>query len=144
MAPLPSRSRIAIAPPSAASASSSAFPTLRRTLVADDKDVEGLGAADQPRHPLRAAEARRDAEVRLGLPHPRGLLDEPEVAGHRDLAAAPERVAVDRRDDGLREPLDLPHDTVAEPDERVDVVAGERGSEVGAGAEDPVTRTRDA
>ena len=51
----------------------------------------------------RAAEPRDDAEVRLRLAHPRAVLEEAEVTGHRDLAAAPERVPVHRGDDGLRE-----------------------------------------
>src|SRR5437660_442225 len=37
-----------------------------RHLRAQDQELEGLGPADQARQALRAAEARRDAEVRLG------------------------------------------------------------------------------
>src|SRR5882724_1242539 len=118
--------------------------TLRgRHLRAEDQKLEGLRPADEARQPLRTAETRRDAEVRLGLPHPRRFLDQSEVAGHGDLAAPAERVAVDRGDDGLREPLDLAHDAVAEPDEGVDVAAGEGRPEIGAGAEDAVARARD-
>src|SRR5262245_10185210 len=119
------------------------YALLRGDLRAEDQELERLRAADQPWHPLRAAEAGRDPEVRLGLPHPRALFEEPEVAGHRDLAAAAERVAVDRGDDGLGEPLDLPHHAVTEADEGVDVVAGEGRAEVGAGAEDAVARPGD-
>src|SRR2546422_9316682 len=115
----------------------------RRYLRAQDQDLERLGPADQARHPLRAAEARRDAQVRLGLSHPRRFLHQSEVAGHRDLAAAAERVAVDRGDDGLGEPLDLAHHGVAESDEGVDVAAGEGRPQIGAGAEDAVARAGD-
>src|SRR2546425_12800562 len=62
------------------------------------------------------------------------------MAGHGDLAAAAERVAVQGGDDRLREALDPAQHAVAEPDEVGDGAAGERRAEVGAGAEDPVAR----
>jgi hypothetical protein len=102
-----------------------------------------LRPADEPGHALAAAEAGRDPEVRLRLPHPRRFLEDPEVTGHGDLTAAADGVAVDGGDDRLRKALDLPHDGVAEAHEGLDVAPGERRAEVGAGAEDLVTRPRD-
>ena len=58
--------------------------------------------ADAPRQPLRAAEAGDDAQVDLGLPELRGARGVDEVAGQRQLAAAAEREAVDRRDRSAR------------------------------------------
>src|SRR5213594_1123016 len=55
--------------------------------------------ADQPRQALRAAVPRGDAELHFGLPEPRGLAREAEVTRHRQLAPAPQRVPVHRRDD---------------------------------------------
>src|SRR2546426_1071929 len=65
------------------------------------------------------------------------------MARHRDFTASAQRVPVDRGDDRLREPLDLPYHAVPEADERVDVTPGERRAQVGAGAEDAVTRPGD-
>ena len=48
--------------------------------------------------PLRAAEAGDDPEVDLGLAEGRRARGEPDVAGHRDLAAAAEREPVDGGD----------------------------------------------
>src|ERR1043166_9585312 len=61
-------------------------------LRAQQEELERLRAADQPRQPLGAAVARDDAEVRLRLAHPRRLLEQAQVAGHRDLTAAAHRV----------------------------------------------------
>src|SRR5262245_56551751 len=115
----------------------------RRYLRPHDEELERLGTADQARQTLRAAEARRDAEVRLGLPHPRRFFQQPEVTGHRDLAASAERVAVHGRDDRLGEPLDASDDGVAEANEGVDVATGEGRAQVGARAEDPIAGSGD-
>ena len=62
---------------------------------------------DQPRQPLGAAEARDDPEVDLGLAEARRLRGDPEVAGHRQLAAAAEGERVDRGDRDDRRALEL-------------------------------------
>ena len=59
--------------------------------------------ADQAGQPLGAAAARDDAEQDLGLPKARLLAGDAEVAGQRELAAAAEREAGDRRDGGARD-----------------------------------------
>ena len=63
----------------------------------EDQVLRDAEAAD-PRQPLRAAPAGEDAEVDLGLAELRGRGRVPEVARERELAAAAEREAVDRRD----------------------------------------------
>ena len=60
----------------------------RRHLSAEQHELQRLGAADQPGHALGTSEAGDDPEVGLGLSHPRGVLEQAQVAGHRDLAAA--------------------------------------------------------
>src|SRR5712692_10343340 len=115
----------------------------RRYLGAEDHELEGLGAADQPRHALRAAVPGDDAEARLRLAHPRRLLEQAEVAGHGDLATTAERVPVERGDHRLGKALDRAQDGIAEADERVDVAAAERRAEIGAGTENLVPGARD-
>src|SRR4030095_8379029 len=112
-------------------------------LGAEDQVLEGEPTADQARVALGAAEARRDAQVGFGLTHPRGLLEDADVATHRDLAAAPESVAVDRGHHRLREALDPAHHAVAEANERAPVRALESGAEIGPRAEDLVARSGD-
>ena len=60
-----------------------------------------LGLADRAGEPLRSAHAGADAELDLGLAELGGVGGEDEVAHHRHLAAAAERIAGDRRDDRL-------------------------------------------
>jgi hypothetical protein len=81
--------------------------------------------------------------VGLSLSHPRGLLQDADVAAHRDLAAAAQRVPVDRRDHRLREALDTADHAVPEADERADVRPLEGRAEVRARAEDLVPRPGD-
>src|SRR5262249_6622561 len=114
-----------------------------RDLRAQDHELERLGAADEPRHALSAAKAGNDAEVRLGLAHARRLLEQTQVARHRDLTAASQRVAVHRGDDGLAEALDLPEHAVAEADEGVDALAREGRAQIGSRAEDLVAAAGD-
>ena len=59
---------------------------------------------DQPGQPLGAAGARDDAEQDLGLAEHRVVGGDPDVGAQRQLAAAAERVAGDRRDDRLGDP----------------------------------------
>ena len=55
--------------------------------------VHALGLADEARQALGAAEARDGAEVDLGLAEAGGVGGDDEVAHHRQLAAAAQRVA---------------------------------------------------
>ena len=73
--------------------------------VAHDAHLERLRIADEPGKPLRAARARQDPQLDLGLAETgRGDAD-PVVAGHRRLQAAAERGAVDCGDNRLRRVL---------------------------------------
>ena len=82
----------------------------QRFLGADDapgRDHLRRGQrAGQPRQALRAARARNDAELHFGQADPGRLRRDPVVAGQRDLAAAAERHAVERRDNRLVARLD--------------------------------------
>ena len=66
--------------------------------IAGEVELQRARRADEPRQPLRAAEAGDDPEVDLGLAEARRLRGDPHVAGHRELAAAAERDGVDRGD----------------------------------------------
>src|SRR5262249_55415474 len=72
-----------------------------RDLRTQDQVLERDATADQPRKALSPSVARGDTEIRLRLPHARGLFQDSDVTSHRDLAAAAERVPVDGRDDWL-------------------------------------------
>ena len=74
--------------------------------LAEEQQARRLGAADEPRQPLRAAAAGDDPEPDLGAADQRRpLAHDAEVAGERELAAAAERVPCDLGDDGLRQAL---------------------------------------
>src|SRR3546814_9270476 len=60
-----------------------------------------LGLADRAGEALRAAHARRYAELDLRLAEFRGVGGKDEVAHHRHLTTAAERIARDRRDHGF-------------------------------------------
>ena len=62
--------------------------------------------AAEPRQPLRAARAGNDAEQHLGLADLASLCRDAEVARHRDLESAAERVAVNGGDERLGRVLD--------------------------------------
>jgi len=66
--------------------------------VTDQTQLQRLGRPHQPRQPLRAAEPGDDSEVDLRLTEERRLRRDPEIARHRQLAAAPDGERVDRRD----------------------------------------------
>ena len=66
-----------------------------------EDQVHRLGLADRAGQPLRAADARNDAELDLGLAELGVVGGDDEVALHRELAAAAERKARDRRDHRL-------------------------------------------
>ena len=85
---------------------------------AGEDQVLGPARADQAGQPLGAAGARDDAEQHLGLAE-RGVVGgDPDVGAQRELAAAAERVAGDRRDDGLGDPGDR-GDRGGQPRERL-------------------------
>ncbi len=79
--------------------------------AAGEDHLDGPVFADQPGEALGTARAGDDGERRLRQPEPGVLRGETDVAGHRELAAATESVAVHGGDGGLLEALDL----VAEP-----------------------------
>ena len=66
--------------------------------AAGQAHLHRLGLADEAGQPLRAAGARHDAELDLGLAELGGVGGDDEVAHHGELAAAAEREAGDRRD----------------------------------------------
>ena len=74
--------------------------------AAGQDHVHGLGLADRARQALRAAHARHDAELDLGLAELGGVGGDDDVAHHRQLAAAAERKARDRGDDRLAQARD--------------------------------------
>ena len=83
-----------------------AIGLLRADHLSGEDELQGAALADQPRQTLRAAAARKESELDLGLAELRALHRDPDGAGHRRLAAAAERKAVDRRDHRLAEILD--------------------------------------
>src|SRR5262249_55410499 len=62
---------------------------------------------------LRSAIAWANPELHFGLTEPGGFAGDPNVAGHRKLAAASERKAVHRRDYRLGRRLESPEDLLA-------------------------------
>ena len=80
--------------------------------VARQQQLARLLLADEERHQQRH---RRRPEADLGLAEARVLRGDDEVAGHRQLEAAGERVAVDLGDDGFR--------AVEDRERRLDVLA---------------------
>ena len=93
------------------------------------------GRADEPRQPLRTTCARDDAEEDLGLPDPRRVGGDAQVARHRQLEPAAERDAVDGGDHGSRIAATA---SKAAPEVRADVacrLAVVELGDVGAGGE---------
>ena len=86
---------------------------LRADLLAGQKELERPAGADKTRQPLRAAVAGDEPEVDLRLAELRRVGGDAQRARHRQLAAAAERVAVDRGDRGLAELLDEIEDLLA-------------------------------
>ena len=75
-------------------------------LLSGQKELEGPACANQAREALRAAVTGDEPEVDLGLAELRGIGRNAERAGHRELAPAAERVAVDRGNGRLAQMLD--------------------------------------
>ena len=109
----------------------------RRDLAAGEQQFNRLALADQPRQTLRPGISRNQAEQNLWLSELRGLGRESQCAGHRQLAAAAEREAVNCRDDRLAEGLEQVEHVLA--GQRVLAPAGRRLDtefvDVGAGHE---------
>ena len=104
-----------------------------------------LGLADGPGQALRAAGARDDADLDLGLAELGVVAGHDHVAGHRQLAAATERVAADGRDERLADPPDAIPDVERAAgrealrrlvDELLDVGAGREGALARPGDDD--------
>ena len=75
----------------------------------------GPGRTDEPGEPLRAPGSGNDAEQDLGLADARVLRRDAEVARHRELETAAQRVAADRGDHRARDRGDRV-ERLAEPD----------------------------
>ena len=75
-------------------------------MLAAGHHVERLLDTDDARQALRAARAGQKAEVDLGQPALRRRHGDPVVAAQRDLEAAAQRGAMDRRDEWLACALD--------------------------------------
>jgi hypothetical protein len=114
-------------------------------LIARQQQLQRGAPADEPGQPLRAGVPGNDAEIDLGLTQSRRLRGDTQGAGHRQLAPSAERVAVDRRHDGLAKVFDQVEDVL--PAHRVIAAAGGRLHrqlvDVGAGDEGLVAAARD-
>ncbi len=78
--------------------------------VAGEDQLLGLGDADTADQPLGTAEARDHAQADLGLAELGAARGVDEVTRQRQLAAAAEGEAVDRRDPDLVRPFDRRHE----------------------------------
>src|SRR5919204_204012 len=109
----------------------------------EDQLLREAEAAD-PREPLRPAPARDDAEVDLRLAELRRARGVAQVAAERELAAAAEREAIDRRDRRLRHRLEEARARVAEPAPLARLEHGQPAHvlDVRACDEGPVARAR--
>ena len=98
----------------------------------------------RPGHPLRAAPARDEPEVDLRLADLRRAGRIAEVARDRELAAAAEREAVDRRDRRFRHRLEQPGSLVSERAPRLRFVNAEAAHvlDVRPGREGPFAGSR--
>ncbi len=86
----------------------------RAQLLALEQHLQGVRRRHQPRHALRAAAAREEADLDLGEADARlvGVGDDPIVAGERELEAAAHAGGVDRRRDGFAAGLEAPEDQI--------------------------------
>src|SRR5205807_493382 len=92
---------------------------LGREHAAREDELLRAPEPDDPGEPVAAARSGDDPEPDLRLPELRRARRDPDVAGERELAAASEREAVDRRDHGAREVLDLAEERRVDRTERV-------------------------
>ena len=86
---------------------------LRADRLSGQKELERRAGANQTRQTLGAAVAGDEPEIDLGLTELRRVGGDAKRARHRQLAAAAERVAVDRGDRRLAELLDEIEDLLA-------------------------------
>ena len=128
-----------------------AIGLLRADHLAGQDELQGAALADQPRQPLRSAAARNESQRDFGLAEFRVLHRDPDGAGHRRLAAAAERKAIDGRDHRLAEILDEIEHLLSEAAglfgleradmrELADVGAGDERLVAGAGQDDAAHR----
>src|SRR5580704_13690346 len=87
---------------------------LRADHFSGQNELQGAAFADQAWQALRSASARNEPECDFRLTKFRGVDRDPDGAGHRRLAAAAERKAVDGRDNRLAEILDQIEDVLPE------------------------------
>ena len=85
---------------------SDAMRFLRADHFAGEHKLHGDPFADQPRQTLRAAVARNNSQLHLGLTELRVFAGQTHGASHRDFASAAEREAVDAGDHRLAQVLD--------------------------------------
>ena len=112
-----------------------------RHRPAGQDQVHGPRHADRPRQTLRPAGAGHDPDPDLGLPELRIVAGHDEVARHGQLAAAPKRIAADRRDErDADRPQSIPR---VERPLRAQPLRGLVGQldDVGTGGERPVAGT---
>jgi len=112
-----------------------------------DEQVAGPGRAHDGGEPGDVRAAQEHAELRRRDPEPGSGRDDPEVAGDGELQTGPQRVPVDRRDDGHRQRDDGRQQLLEGRPQRVAATlldrAGRRGrgdvggaaAEIGPGAE---------
>jgi hypothetical protein len=112
----------------------SSAPTVRPVRISSF-----ASGPDDPRQALCAPGARHDPQRHLGQAEDGGAAGEAEVGGERELAAAAERVAVDRGDRDLRGGRQRVESPLKHPVARVELGGGEakQGLHVGAGREVP-------
>src|SRR5439155_612604 len=105
-----------------------------------------LRLAEEPDEPLAPAGAGHEAQIYLGLPEPRSLRSDPEIARQGQFEASSETMAVDRRDGRLG--------AIGEPEEDLLRATGgpphlerlrdfREGGQVRPGAERPVSGADD-
>ena len=128
-----------------------AIGLLRADHLSGQDELQGAALADQPRQPLRSAAARNESQRDFGLAKFRVLDGDPDGAGHRRLAAAAERKAIDGCDHRLAEILDEIEHLLSETAglfgfdrrdmrELADVGAGDEGFVAGSGQDDAAHR----
>src|SRR5204862_4107057 len=81
--------------------------------LAGEEELQRASLADETWQALRGAVAGNDAELHLGLAELRRLGSETNVTGHRELASAAEREAVDGGERRLRRLLEPTKDALA-------------------------------
>ena len=111
----------------------------RAEPAAQQHHLLGPARTDEPRQALAAAAARDQAEVRVLVAEPRGLVGHDQVGHERQLEPARQRQSLNAGDHRHRQRFDAVEDAVPEPHEARPLlgIRGQlaHGLEVGAGAE---------